>query len=121
MINANGNAEAPGGVDEFRGFLDSFGAAGSGAMALGAASRAVHRGTSFAESDSDAASSAARGAGHQGDAAFKLAGLYEVGIMSYLTYTEAMVDNKRRFINVKWKMNGHSVILLGADSPRNAG
>lgn len=74
VIDAQGNAEATRGGDEFRGFLDGLWTAGSGAMAPGASSRTVDRGAGFTECDGDTATSAARGAGDNGDTLLEVGG-----------------------------------------------
>ena len=63
VINANRNAAAASGGDEFRGFFDGFGPAGSGAAFARAAAGAINGGPGFAEGDGDAASGAAGGSG----------------------------------------------------------
>lgn len=65
VIDSYGNAAAPGGGNQFRGFFDGFGTAGRGALpsreVAGAAAGAVNRSACFSQRDRDASAGAASG------------------------------------------------------------
>lgn len=72
VIDADGDAAATGGGDEFGGFFYCFRAGGVFLEIFsGAAASAVDGGTGLAESDGNAASGAASGSGYEGDFALQ--------------------------------------------------